>query len=184
MRLSVTVRGKVYRIELQIELRRSDEAESNSAERENISNPHRWTCLIDGRQIAMDVAQVGPNTLSILQDGRSAEVRQERVGRNLVVFVGRASYEVAVQDARSLATRKGATQGDTSTQKLTAAMPGKVMRVLAGEGDEVVAGQGIVVIEAMKMQNEVRAPKNGILKKLLVQPGTNVNAGDVLAVVE
>jgi biotin carboxyl carrier protein len=94
------------------------------------------------------------------------------------------SYEVAVQDARSLAARRGASQHDTSTQKLTAAMPGKVMRMLAREGDEVVAGQGIVVIEAMKMQNEVRTPKNGILKKLLVQAGTNVNAGDVLAVVE
>jgi biotin carboxyl carrier protein len=181
MRLSVTVRGKVYRIELQ----KSAESESNITERENISNPYRWTCRLDGRQIAMDVAQVGPNTLSILQDGRSAEVRQERVGRrNLVVFVGGVSYEVSVHDARSLATRKGATQNDTSTQKLTAALPGKVMRVLAREGDEVMAGQGIVVIEAMKMQNEVRSPKNGILKKLLVQAGTNVNAGDVLAVVE
>jgi biotin carboxyl carrier protein len=180
MRLSVTVRGKVYRIELQ----KSAESESNITERENISNPHRWTCRLDGRQIAMDVAQVGPNTLSILQDGRSAEVRQERVGRTLFVFVGGVSYEVSVQDARSLATRKGATQDDTSTQMLTAAMPGKVMRVLAREGDEVVTGQGIIVIEAMKMQNEVRSPKNGILKKLLVQAGTNVNAGDVLAVVE
>jgi biotin carboxyl carrier protein len=180
MRLSVTVRGKVYRIELQ----RPAEAESNIPERENISNPHRWTCRLDGRQIAMDVAKVGPNTLSILQDGRSAVVRQERIGRNLVLFVGGVSYEVSVQDARSLATRKGATQDDTSTQKLAAAMPGKVMRVLAREGDEVVAGQGIVVIEAMKMQNEVRAPKSGILKRLLVQAGTNVNAGDVLAVVE
>ena len=134
--------------------------------------------------VSRRVAQIGPDTLSILQDGRSAEVRQERVGRNLVVFVGGVSYEVSVQDPRSLATRKGAIQNDASAQKLTAAMPGKVMRVLAREGDEVAAGQGIVVIEAMKMQNEVRALKNGILKKLLVQAGTNVNAGDVLAVVE
>ena len=63
-------------------------------------------------------------------------------------------------------------------------MPGKVVRVLARMGDEVVEGQGILVVEAMKMQNEIRAPKAGKLQRLLVDEGRAVNAGDVLAVVQ
>ncbi|PYV61479.1 MAG: hypothetical protein DMG97_43015 [Acidobacteria bacterium] len=68
--------------------------------------------------------------------------------------------------------------------RLTASMPGKVVRVLAKEGDALNAGMGIVVVEAMKMQNEVRSPKEGTLKKMLAREGMNVNVGDVLAVLE
>jgi pyruvate carboxylase subunit B len=69
-------------------------------------------------------------------------------------------------------------------QKITASMPGRVVRVLARPGEAIRIGQGIVVIEAMKMQNVVRSPKDGALKKLLVAEGANVNAGEVLAVIE
>jgi pyruvate carboxylase subunit B len=62
-------------------------------------------------------------------------------------------------------------------------MPGKVVRVLVAENAEVKAGQGIMVVEAMKMQNEIKSPKNGIVEKIVAE-GTNVNAGDVLAIVE
>lgn len=63
-------------------------------------------------------------------------------------------------------------------------MPGKVVRVLAREGDNIVAGQGIAVVEAMKMQNEIRAPRAGVLKKLLAREGMKVNAGELLAIVQ
>jgi biotin carboxyl carrier protein len=63
-------------------------------------------------------------------------------------------------------------------------MPGKVVRVLAEEDDTLTAGQGIVVVEAMKMQNEIRSPRAGVLKKMLAHEGMKVNAGDVLAIVE
>jgi biotin carboxyl carrier protein len=63
-------------------------------------------------------------------------------------------------------------------------MPGKVVRVLARAGEVIQAGQGILVIEAMKMQNEVRAPKAGTLKSIVAQQGANVNAGEVLATIE
>jgi biotin carboxyl carrier protein len=63
-------------------------------------------------------------------------------------------------------------------------MPGKVVRVLVSEGDAVEAGQGLLVVEAMKMQNEIRSPKNGKVEKLLAREGLAVNAGDVLAWVE
>jgi len=63
-------------------------------------------------------------------------------------------------------------------------MPGKVIRLLVAAGDSVEGGQGLVVVEAMKMQNEIKSPKKGTIQKILVSEGTAVNAGDVLAIVE
>jgi biotin carboxyl carrier protein len=63
-------------------------------------------------------------------------------------------------------------------------MPGKVVRVLVPEGSEVEAGQGVLVVEAMKMQNELKSPKKGVIQKIVAREGAAVNAGDVLAVVE
>ena len=63
-------------------------------------------------------------------------------------------------------------------------MPGKVVRLLLQEGDAVLAGQGLLVVEAMKMQNEIRSPKSGRVEKLFAKEGLAVNAGDVLAWVE
>jgi biotin carboxyl carrier protein len=63
-------------------------------------------------------------------------------------------------------------------------MAGKVVRVLVVEKEEVEPGQGVVVVEAMKMQNEIKSPKKGLIQKILVSQGSTVNAGDVLAVVE
>jgi biotin carboxyl carrier protein len=90
---------------------------------------------------------------------------------------------VEVQDPRAL--RHNAARADVEgRQTLTAAMPGKVVRVLTAPGDEVQAGQGIVVVEAMKMQNEVKSPKTGRVLSVAVGEGAAVAAGDVLAVVE
>ena len=63
-------------------------------------------------------------------------------------------------------------------------MPGKVVRLLVREGDEVAAGTGLAVVEAMKMQNEIKSPKKGTVQKILVSEGAAVNAGDVLLIVE
>ena len=63
-------------------------------------------------------------------------------------------------------------------------MPGKVVRLLVGDGDAVESGTGVAVVEAMKMQNEIKSPKKGTVQKILVMEGAAVNAGDVLAIVE
>ncbi len=63
-------------------------------------------------------------------------------------------------------------------------MPGKIVRILVNEHDEVKAGQGIIVMEAMKMQNEMKSPKDGRVQKILTAEGSTVNAGDTLAIVE
>jgi biotin carboxyl carrier protein len=144
----------------------------------------RWSCRLNGRESVVDVLQIGPNTLSLLLEGKSVEVRREFSREQQQVFLNGSSYEVAVRDPRSLRSRKRMGSAGDGPQKLVASMPGKVMRILAREGDEISPGQGILVVEAMKMQNEIRSSKAGILKKLLAREGLNVSAGEVLAIVE
>jgi biotin carboxyl carrier protein len=141
----------------------------------------RWHCRLDGREISVDAEHVDPQTLSILIGGKSFEVRREPGDK---IFIHGKRHEVSVDDPRSWRGRKRAGAGTEGPQKLTASMPGKIVRVLAAEGEKISAGQGIAVVEAMKMQNEIKSPKEGTLKKLLAKPGMNVNAGEVLAIVE
>ena len=140
-----------------------------------------WQLRLDGLDISADVEQIDPETLSILVGGKSFEVRREADGK---IFLHGRRYDVSVDDPRSWRGRKRAGTGNEGPHKLTASMPGRIVRVLASEGDKISAGQGIAVVEAMKMQNEIKSPKQGTLKKLLARAGMNVHAGEVLAVVE
>jgi biotin carboxyl carrier protein len=139
-----------------------------------------WTCRLDGSEIAVDCTPIGADLLSIVLNGKSYQVRRE----SNKIFVGDHAYEVSVTDPRSWRGRSASAAAQSGPRKLIASMPGKVVRVLANEGDQIEPGQGVVVIEAMKMQNEIRSPKQGRLQKLLVREGMNVNAGETLALVE
>jgi biotin carboxyl carrier protein len=145
---------------------------------------YRWACRLDGREIAVDAVQISVDVLSLIVDGESFEVRNETAGEGQRLFIGGIGYEVSLQDPRSLRSRRRAGLADAGPQRLNASMPGTVVRVLAREGDKISAGQGIIVVEAMKMQNEIRSPKAGVLKRMLARDGEKVNAGDVLAIVE
>lgn len=144
-------------------------------------NESGWQCFVDGKEVGAQIEFIDRETLSILLLGGSFEVRRD--SETGIVVRGRR-FEVSVRDPRSWAGRAGREAAGGGPQKLTASMPGKVVRVLAREGEKITAGQGIVVVEAMKMQNEVKSPREGILKKLFAQPGVNVNPGEVLAIVE
>lgn len=140
-----------------------------------------WECSLNGRKVPVDAEAIDRETLSVLIDGHSFDVRLEPESK---VFIRGKRYEISVDDPRSWRGRRRAGAGTVGPQKLLASMPGKIVRVLASEGEKISAGQGIAVVEAMKMQNEIKSPKEGMLKKLLAQPGMNVSAGDVLAIVE
>ena len=142
-----------------------------------------WSCRFDGRPTEVDAVLVRPNVLSLSIGNKVYEVKCERVGADLHLWVGSVWFAVEVSDPRSLRSRARSLD-DRGPQKLTAPMPGKVVRVLLSQGAEVEAGAGILVVEAMKMQNEVKSPKKGTIQKILVTEGTAVNAGDVLAIVE
>lgn len=140
-----------------------------------------WHCVVDGKEISVDATQIDLDTFSLIIDGESFEVRREPDGK---LFVRGIRYDTSVEDPRSWRGKRRGAGSTEGPQKLTASMPGKIVRVLAHEGDKISAGQGIAVIEAMKMQNEIKSPKEGTLKKLMVRAGVNVNAGEVLAIVE
>ncbi|HLZ42087.1 MAG TPA: biotin/lipoyl-containing protein [Candidatus Sulfotelmatobacter sp.] len=142
-----------------------------------------WTCRLDGRDIAVDAVLARPDVLSLRIGNKAYEVKCERVGGEMHLWVGSVRFAAEVRDPRSLRSRVRAAD-DHGPRKLTAPMPGKVVRVLVSQGAEVEAGAGVLVVEAMKMQNEVKSPKKGIVQKILAHEGSAVNAGDVLAIVE
>jgi biotin carboxyl carrier protein len=143
----------------------------------------RWACRLDGRPIEADAVTVRPNVMSLRIGDRAYEVKSDRVAGELQICLGHRRFAVEVRDPRSLRGRTR-TADEHGPKKLTAPMPGKVVRVLVGVSDEIEAGAGVVVVEAMKMQNEVKSPKKGRIQKILVSEGAAVNAGDVLAIVE
>ena len=143
-----------------------------------------WRCQLDGKEIPIDAVLTGRDVLSLLIDGKSYEIKRERGNNDLHLWVGSARYEAEVHDPRSLRSRKAGAADEKGPKKLLAPMPGKVVRVLLAEKAEVEAGQGILVVEAMKMQNEIKSPKRGTVQKIVATEGANVNSGDVLAIVE
>ncbi|MGA2115395.1 MAG: biotin/lipoyl-containing protein [Bryobacteraceae bacterium] len=134
----------------------------------------------DGEERRADVAEVTPGVYSVLLDGRSYEARVDQTPDGLVVVVNGTRFPIEVRDPRRWSARSGGRAGD-GVQNLLAPMPGKVVRVLAKPGDMVEAGQGILVVEAMKMQNEMRAGRAGRVLSIAVQEGATVKADEVLA---
>lgn len=143
----------------------------------------RLQVRLDGQALAADVVEIAPGVYSILINGRSFEARVLPRGRRLDVSTEEGEFTAEVFDPRSWRGRRGAQLEAEGMQQVMAPMPGKVVRVLVAAGDEVAAGQGLVVVEAMKMQNEVRSPKSGKVERLLAAEGQSVNSGDVLAIV-
>ena len=142
----------------------------------------RVTLSVDGRLVEADAARISRAAYSILLGGRSFEVSVEDTSEGLLVQANGLEFQVEIFDPRSWRRGRGAGIELEGRQQLTAPMPGKIVRTLVRAGQQVHAGQGLLVIEAMKMQNEVRSPKSGIVEKL-AKEGQTVNAGEVLAIV-
>lgn len=142
-----------------------------------------WTYRLDGAERSASVVEVEPGVYSVLAEGRSYEVRVDPDGEAMSVALGGRRFHVTVVDPREWRRPSRGISAE-GPQSVVAPMPGRVVRVLMGEGDAVEAGQGLVVVEAMKMQNEIQAPKSGRVVSIPVAAGAAVAAGDVLAVVE
>ncbi len=141
-------------------------------------------CLVGGRQVDVDVRMVQPGVLSMVVDGRQYRCVLDSTAGEEAVVIGGHRFAFSVEDPRSLQGRRGAGANADGPRALKAPMPGRVVRLLVDAGDEVAEGQAIVVIEAMKMQNELKSPKAGRVARVAVTVGDTVGAGDVLAVVE
>src|SRR5271165_2057996 len=144
-----------------------------------------WLCKVDDELLEVDAALTARDVLSVLVGGDAYEIKRERsLQGDLHLVIGSARYAVDVQDPRSLRTRRAAGGAEAGPQKVTAPMPGKIVRVMVAVGDEVKAGQGVIVMEAMKMQNEMKSPKDGKVQKILTSEGSTVNPGDTLAIID
>jgi len=152
---------------------------------EPADTPARYHASIDGEPaFEVEAYLLRPGILSLHIAGKAYRCVLEEGPEGSTVHLAGEQVAYRVDDPRSLKSRRARHHGATGPRPLTAPMPGRVVRVLAGVGDQVEAQQGIVVIEAMKMQNEMKSPKAGKLIELRAEPGNTVAAGDVLAVIE
>ena len=142
----------------------------------------RWAFRVNGESIVVDARNTAAGVLSLLIGGESFEVIATQSREQIAV--GSERYAVEVRDPRSWRTTKARAGASDGPKKIVAPMPGKVVRVIAPAGTEVEQGAGVIVIEAMKMQNELKSPKKGKVLKVSAAEGAAVNAGDVLAVIE
>ena len=171
--MDVTTDGRTYRIDVR---RDGDE----------------WQVTIDGRTFRVDAISVGPRWSLLVHEGttqldqappRSYDVAFERrTARELLVHVGDVVVPISLEAPRTRAARRGGSSATGAVQNIVAPMPGRVVKVLVGPGEVLVDRQPVIVLEAMKMQNEVRAARGGRVSEVCAVEGSLVDAGSVLVV--
>jgi acetyl/propionyl-CoA carboxylase alpha subunit len=137
-------------------------------------------CVVDGCSVTVDARFLRPGVLSLLVEGR--QYRCVLDGDGVVIDGRRFGFEM--EDPRSLQGRRGGGAGTDGPRSVKSPMPGRVVRILVESGEDVEEGQAVVVIEAMKMQNELKSPKAGRVARVVVAVGDAVGSGAVLVVVE
>jgi biotin carboxyl carrier protein len=156
---------------------------------ERVASSGRYRVTVDGGAHLVDAVRIGQFGLSLLVDGEAGVSREISIapaggrGDLLITIDGRTvAASVNARRTRRAAADSGAqAHGE---QAVVAPMPGRVVRVLVAPGDEVAARQGVVVVDAMKMENELRSPKAGRVKDVSVIAGASVEMGRVLVVIE
>lgn len=142
------------------------------------------SCEIDGRRAVTSIRRTGPDSYSVIVDGNQHTVVVNRSGpESYEAHVSGAALAIEIRDPRRLSSQAAGSAGGGSRAVRTP-MPGRVLSVRVSVGDEVSSEQGLLVVEAMKMQNELRAPCAGRVTAVNVSPGDSVSSGDTLVVVE
>ena len=145
----------------------------------------KYLLVLEGRRHTVDAQVLDHGAVSLIVDGRSYDVELDESGDEVQVLVDSELLTVDVADERAVSLRAGAA-GFSVTGKVlvTAPMPGKVVRVLVAPGAQVTEGQGLVVVEAMKMENELKSPKAGTVIEVFANEGSAVEANAKLLTVE
>lgn len=143
------------------------------------------TASVDGRVYHIEVTEPEPNVLLFKNDHKISEITVLKAKDGASnVRIGTDEFEIKMIDPKRL---RGSGSNGASVDGLAeirTAMPGKVVRVIAAVGDTVSKGDGIIVVEAMKMQNELKSTKDGVVKEIRFAEGSNVNSGDILALID
>jgi biotin carboxyl carrier protein len=140
-----------------------------------------WEMTLDGRILSVDVTAIA-GRWSLLIGSRSYEVAVERRSNGeRIVYVNGVAVPISIMDPRErLVRRRGTVSAETGPRSIVSPMPGRIVKVLVREGEVVAAQQGLVVVEAMKMENELRAPRAGQVSAVKVVEGMSVEAKTVL----
>jgi len=140
-----------------------------------------YRVTVGERTLELDLVQTGANELSVLVDGISHDLGLEKTAEGFAVLLQGDRFDVDLKEAV-----KGAVMGKAAHHgpvKLTAPMPGKIVKVLVAEGETVEAGRGVLVMEAMKMENELKASRAGTVTDIKVKEGQAVEMGALLLTV-
>lgn len=175
MNVDVTINGRPWRVALEA---------TDDARRVQVS--------VKGRRRLFDAAWVDPETLSLIgvepagSRMREIGIRSTSDGGLDVLLAGKHFRATAVAEGKPGAGRRpeAVSVAREGPQPVVASMPGRIVRVLVASGDRVTAGQPVVVVEAMKMENEMRSPKDGVVRDVNAQEGAAIEAGAVLVVID
>jgi biotin carboxyl carrier protein len=167
MIVSIDIAGALRRVEL-----------------EKCDDDGSYHVVLDGRHYTVEASLLRAGLLSLIIDGKAFRCVLDEDPVTPAIYVGRDRFSYRVEDPRSLTSRRGKMESSAGPVSIKAPMPGRVVRILAQEGDEVAGHQGIIVIEAMKMQNELTAPKPGRVVRILVEAGSAVVSGQPLVTIE
>jgi len=147
----------------------------------------RVVATVDDRRYEIEAREIESGVYLLQTGGRVYECRVGRAqatSATTEVQIGSQVFQIALSDPKRLRHTAAAGAQAAGRAQVLAAMPGKVVRVVVAQGAQVEAGDALLVVEAMKMQNEMKSPKSGTVIELHATAGATVNAGDVLVVVE
>ncbi|MDI1240409.1 MAG: biotin/lipoyl-binding protein [bacterium] len=142
---------------------------------------------VDGREYELEASEPEPNVFLLKHAGKIHEfyvASAAQPGSPQIVSSRDNDFEVTLIDPKRLRGSAGSGGSADGLAEIKTMMPGKVVRLIASVGDSVEKGDAVLVVEAMKMQNDLKAPKAGVVKEIRVSEGSTVAAGDVLAVIE
>jgi biotin carboxyl carrier protein len=144
----------------------------------------QYRVSIDGQEHLVDAQQVMPRLWSVLYRGSSHEVDVQGKEEEFEVLIEGDCYKFTLMNEQRRAVMRTAGKGAAGKAMLTSPMPGKVVKLLVSEGEEVKADQGVIVVEAMKMENELKSAVSGKVKEIFVKEGEIVESGAKLLLVE
>ncbi|MFN2502009.1 MAG: biotin/lipoyl-containing protein [Pyrinomonadaceae bacterium] len=142
---------------------------------------------VNGRRYELEVSEPEPNVYAFKHNGKVFEVYvppADSASDAKVVNINAHQFDIRIIDPKRLRGTRGDDAHGAGPAEIKTAMPGKVVRILEEVGAQVEKGQAIIVIEAMKMQNELKSPKSGTVKEIRVEAGSTVSSGDVLVTIE
>lgn len=142
---------------------------------------------INGRQYELRASAPEANVYLLKNKGKIYEVfvsPNKNKSEPHRVRVGTDDFEINIVDPKKLRGSNAGSDSADGVSEIKTAMPGKIVRILLDENSEVKMGEGVIIVEAMKMQNEMKSPKDGVIKKIKFNEGDTVNAGDLLVIIE